>query len=35
MFKVPVPLVVTTKYFGSSLVAQLIKNLPAMQETMV
>ena len=35
MFKVPVPLVVTTKYLGASLVAQLIKNLPAMQETMV
>ena len=35
MFKVPVPLVVTTKYFGASLVAQLIKNLPAMQEIVV
>ena len=35
MFKVLVPLVVTTKYFGASLAAQLIKNLPAMQETMV
>ena len=34
MFKVLVPLVVTSKYFGASLVAQLIKNLPAMQETL-
>ena len=35
MFKVLVPLVVTSKYFGASLVAQLAKNPPAMQETLV
>ena len=35
MFKVPVPLIVTSKYFGISLVDQLLKNLPAMQETLV
>ena len=35
MFKVLVPLVVTTKYFGASLVAQLIRNFSAMQEIVV
>ena len=34
MFKILVPLVVTSKYFGAFLAAQLVKNLPAMQETL-
>ena len=34
MFKILVPLVVTSKYFGAFLVGQLVKNLPAMQETL-